>query len=207
MKKLALFVAIITSVSFTTLTTAQKVSKCCKVGQVNKNIKNSKLSTNFNGQPISLIGNFIQVSESAPDFSLVKNDLSELKLSSLRGKNVILNIFPSLDTGVCATSVKEFNKRAAKLSNTVVLAISKDLPFAHGRFCTAEGINNVITLSDFRSHEFAKKYGLLIGDSPLKGLLARAVLVINPEGKITYFELVPEITTEPNYDAAINALK
>lgn len=164
-------------------------------------------NTNFKGQPVALIGNLIQVSEFAPDFSLVKNDLSELTLSSFKGKQIILNIFPSLDTSVCATSVRQFNKIAAQLPNTIVLAISRDLPFAHGRFCTTEGIDNVITLSDFRSPEFAKDYGLLMGDGPLRGLLARTVIVINPEGKITYMELVPEVTTEPNYDAAVKALK
>lgn len=166
-----------------------------------------KKLVHFIGEPVNLVGNLIQVSELAPDFSLVKNDLSELTLSSLKGKQVVLNIFPSLDTSICAASVRQFNKLAAELPNTVVLAISRDLPFAHGRFCTTEGISNVTTLSDFRSPEFARDYGLLMADSPLKGLLARAVIVINPAGRITYMELVPEITTEPNYDAAVKALK
>lgn len=163
--------------------------------------------TNFKGQMVNLVGKLIQTTDIAPEFCLIKNDLSEFRLSSVKGKHVILNIFPSLDTSVCATSVRQFNKIAAQLPNTVVLAISKDLPFAHGRFCTTEGIDNVIALSDFRSPEFAQDYGLLMEDGPLKGLLARAVIVINPDGKVTYTELVSEITTEPNYDAAVKSLK
>ena len=125
----------------------------------------------------------------------------------MKGKNVILNIFPSLDTSVCATSVRKFNKLAASLPDTVVLAISKDLPFAHARFCTTEGIDKVITLSVFRCSCFEDKYGMLLVDGPLKGLLARGVIVVDGAGKVVYEELVPEITTEPNYDAALAALK
>lgn len=143
----------------------------------------------------------------APDFTLVKNDLSEISLKDLKGKNVVLNIFPSLDTSVCAASVRKFNKEAAGLSNTVVLAVSADLPFAAGRFCTAEGIDNVIPASVFRNPEFAKSYGVLMLDGPLKGLLVRSVVVIDADGKVVYSELVPEITIEPNYEAAIKAIK
>jgi len=164
-------------------------------------------NTKFKGQVVKLLGEFIQINDYAPNFHLVKNDLSDYYLDYAKGKNVVLNIFPSLDTSVCATSVRQFNKIAAQLPNTVVLAISKDLPFAQGRFCTTEGIDNVIALSDFRSPEFAKEYGLLMEDGPLKGLLARAVVVINPEGKVIYTEVVTEITTEPNYDAVITLLK
>ena len=153
-------------------------------------------TTNFKGQPVKLIGEFIQVGKVAPDFELVKTDLSSFSLKDLNGKNVILNIFPSLDTSVCATSVRKFNKMAAGLKDTVVLAISKDLPFAHGRFCTTEGIENVIPLSDFR-----------FSDGPLAGLLARAVVVIGKNGKVAYTELVPEITQEPDYDKALAAVK
>lgn len=142
----------------------------------------------------------------APDFTLVKSDLSEFKLSDLKGKNVILNIFPSIDTGVCATSVRRFNKEAGALKNTTVLCISADLPFASGRFCGAEGLENVVTLSTFRSGDFAEKYGLLMIDGPLKGLLARAVVVVNPEGKVAYKELVPEIGQEPDYTSAIDSI-
>lgn len=164
-------------------------------------------TTNFKGQPVNVIGEFIKVGAVAPDFELVKTDLSSFSLKELKGKNVILNIFPSLDTGVCATSVRKFNKLAADLPDTVVLAISKDLPFAHARFCTTEGIANVIPLSDFRPSAFDEAYGVLMADGPLAGLLARSVVVIGKDGKIAYVELVPEITKEPDYDKAIAAVK
>ena len=160
----------------------------------------------FQGSPINTIGELPVKGKIAPDFSLVKGDLSELKLSSLKGKNVVLNIFPSIDTGVCATSVRKFNKDASKLQNTVILAISADLPFASGRFCTTEGIENVIPVSVFRSPEFGKEYGLTMTDGPLKGLLARAVVVIDKDGNVKYEELVPEIAQEPDYEKAINAI-
>ena len=164
-------------------------------------------TTKFKGQPVKIIGEFIKVGTVAPDFELVKTDLSSFFLKDLKGKNVILNIFPSLDTSVCATSVRKFNKLAASLPDTVVLAISNDLPFAHARFCTTEGIDKVITLSVFRCSCFEDKYGMLLVDGPLKGLLARGVIVVDGAGKVVYEELVPEITTEPNYDAALAALK
>lgn len=160
----------------------------------------------FKGSNVNTNGKLPEVGSVAPNFVLVKNDLSELSLSDLKGKYVILNIFPSLDTGVCAASVRRFNKEAANLHNTVVLAVSADLPFASGRFCTTEGIENVIPVSVFRDKEFADKYGVLMTDGPLKGLLARSVVVINPEGNIAYKELVPEITNEPSYQAAINSI-
>lgn len=163
--------------------------------------------TAFESQPIELSGEFVQVGDLAPDFHLTKSDLGSLYLKDLRGKNVVLNIFPSLDTSVCAASVRKFNEIASQLPNTVVLAISKDLPFAHGRFCTTEGIKNVITLSDFRTSDFGENYGVLMEEGPLYGLLARAVVVIDPEGKIIYTELVPEIGTEPNYEAVLEILK
>ena len=165
-------------------------------------------TTKFKGQPVKVIGEFIKVGAVAPDFELVKTDLSSFSLKELNGMNVILNIIPSLDTGVCATSVRKFNQLAANQPNTVVLAISKDLPFAQGRFCTTEGITNVIPLSDYRyTSDFAEKYGVLMTDGPLAGLLARSVVVIDPEGKVVYTELVPEITQEPNYEAALKAVK
>lgn len=164
--------------------------------------------TAFQGAPVSLAGEFLAVGAQAPEFSLVKGDLSNFTLADIKGKYAILNIFPSMDTGVCAASVRKFNKLAAGMDNTVVLAISKDLPFAQGRFCTAEGIENVIPLSDYRyTSDFGEKYGVLMTDGVLCGLLARAVVIINPEGKVIYTELVPEITQEPNYDAALAALK
>lgn len=164
-------------------------------------------TTKFKGQPVELIGEWIKVGSVAPDFELVKRDLSSFSLKDLKGKTVVLNIFPSMDTGVCAASVRRFNQLAAGLEDTVVLAISKDLPFAQGRFCTAEGIENVIPLSDFRLSDFDKHYGLQMADGPLAGLLARAVIVVGKDGKVVYTELVPEITQEPDYDKAMEAIK
>lgn len=160
----------------------------------------------FKGTEVNTIGNLPAVGVKAPAFTLVKNDLSEVKLEDYKGKYIVLNIFPSIDTGVCATSVRTFNKDASKMPNTVVLAVSADLPFASGRFCTAEGIDKVYPASVFRNPEFAKDYGILMIDGPLKGLLARSVVVINPEGNISYTELVPEIGQEPNYLSAINSI-
>ncbi len=156
---------------------------------------------------VNTSGQLPAVGSVAPEFVLVKNDLSEVSLKDLRGKTVILNIFPSLDTGTCAASVRRFNKEAAALSNTVILAVSADLPFAAGRFCTTEGIENVIPASVFRNPAFAKDYGILLLDGPLKGLLSRSVVVIDAEGKVKYTELVSEITEEPNYQPALAAAK
>ena len=164
--------------------------------------------TAFKGNPVSLAGEFIQVGAQAPDFSLVKGDLGNYTLADAKGKFIVLNIFPSMDTGVCATSVRKFNQLAAGKDNTVVLAVSKDLPFAQGRFCTPEGIENVVPLSDYRyTSDFGEKYGVLMTEGPLCGLLARAVVVINPEGKVIYTQLVPEIVEEPNYEAALAAIQ
>ena len=158
------------------------------------------------GNPINTVGELPKVGDQAPDFHLVKSDLSEGKLSDYKGKYVILNIFPSMDTGVCAASVRKFNQEVTKKDNTVVLAISADLPFAAGRFCSAEGIENVIPMSTYRNAEFGKQYGIELQDGPLQGLMGRSVIVVNPEGKIIYEELVPEITQEPNYDSVINSI-
>jgi len=155
---------------------------------------------------INTIGNLPLVNSKAINFELVKTDLSLLKLSDYLGKKVVLNIFPSVDTGVCAQSVRTFNKDLNDLENTVVICISKDLPFAQNRFCAAEGLENVIMASDFRS-DFGKNYGVEMIDGPLQGLLARAIVVLNEEGTVLYSELIPEITTEPNYKAAIQATK
>ncbi len=160
----------------------------------------------FKGGEVNTIGNLPQVGTQAPNFTLVNGQLSEVSLADYKGKTVVLNIFPSLDTSVCAASVRKFNQEAVKLNNTVVLAVSADLPFAAGRFCTAEGIENVTPVSVFRSPEFGKDYGVLMTDGPLKGLLARAVVIIDPKGNISYIELVPEITQEPNYQTAINSI-
>ena len=161
----------------------------------------------FKGILVTLVGSFVTPGTMAPDFSLVKNDLSEYTLNENKGKYVVLNIFPSLDTGVCAMSVRRFNEMAAALPNTTVLCISKDLPFAQSRFCTVEGIENVVPLSDFRNNSsFGEAYGVLMKDGPLQGLLARAVVVINPQGEVIYSELVPEITQEPDYEAVLKVI-
>ena len=161
----------------------------------------------FKGIIVTLVGSFIASGTKAPDFNLVKNDLSEYTLNENKGKYVVLNIFPSLDTGVCAMSVRRFNEMASELPNTTVLCISKDLPFAQSRFCTVEGIENVVPLSDFRNNSsFGEAYGVLMKDGPLQGLLARAVVVINPQGEVVYSELVPEITQEPDYEAVLKVI-
>ena len=158
------------------------------------------------GNTINTAGNLPDNQTKATNIELVKTDLSVLNITDFLGKKVVLNIFPSVDTGVCAQSVRTFNKDLSSLENTVVVCISKDLPFAQNRFCAAEGLENVIMASDFRS-DFGKIYGVEMTDGPLKGLLARAVVVLNEEGTIVYSELVPEITTEPNYEAALQATK
>ncbi|MCK9450949.1 MAG: thiol peroxidase [Bacteroidales bacterium] len=159
------------------------------------------------GNKIHTSGELPKVSSQAPDFKLVKTDLSELDKVSLKGKKVVLNIFPSLDTDVCAASVRRFNKEASELDNTVVVCVSKDLPFAHARFCTTEGLDNVISASDFRTGKFGEDYGLTISDGPLAGLHSRAVVVFDEKGEVIYTEQVPEIVEEPNYEAALKAAK
>ena len=158
------------------------------------------------GNPVEIKGHFPKTGDTATAFTLVKSDLSELSLNSLKGKKVVLSIFPSLDTAVCAMSVRKFNDLASKMDNTVVLAISKDLPFAHARFCTTEGIENVIGLSAFRNSTFAEDYGVALVNGPLAGLFARAVIILDEQGKVIYTELVPEITQEPNYEQALARL-
>jgi thioredoxin-dependent peroxiredoxin len=159
------------------------------------------------GSEIHTNGNLPTVGSTAAAIALVKGDLSTFDLAEVAGKKVILNIFPSLDTAVCATSVRKFNKEAAGLTNTVVLSISKDLPFAMGRFCATEGIENVVSLSGFRNSDFGAAYGVDIIDGPLAGLYARSVVVLDEHGKVIYTELVPEIVQEPNYEAALATLK
>jgi len=172
-----------------------------------QNIHSHTMTTiKLKGNDIHTVGTLPAVGTQADNFTLVADDLSEKSLSDFRGKNVVLNIFPSVNTGVCAASVRNFNKDAAGLHNTVVLCISKDLPFAQAQFCGAEGIKNVVMLSDFRT-DFGHAYGVQMADGPLKGLLSRAVVVINPEGKIVYEQQVPEITQEPDYEAALAAVK
>lgn len=158
------------------------------------------------GNPVQTIGSLPAVGMPAPSFKLVKADLSEADLEDFGGKNIILNIFPSLDTSVCAASVRRFNKEAGESPDTVVLCISADLPFAHKRFCEAEGLNDVIPLSVFRSPEFGRDYGVTFTSGPLTGLLSRAVIIINRSGKVAYAEQVREIGQEPDYDVALFAL-
>ncbi|HUV18147.1 MAG TPA: thiol peroxidase [Ilumatobacteraceae bacterium] len=157
------------------------------------------------GNPVHTSGDLPAVGASAPAFSLVGADLSEFDAGEFAGKNVILNIFPSIDTPTCATSVRQFNERAAGMDETVVVCVSADLPFAMGRFCGAEGIANVKVGSTFRS-DFGSEYGVMLTDGVLQGVLARAVVVIGPDGTVKHTELVPEIAQEPNYDAALAAL-
>ncbi len=160
----------------------------------------------FKGNPIHTNGSLPQVGQTAPEFTLVKNDLSRSSINDYKGRKVVLNIFPSIDTGVCATSVRTFNEKASNLENTVVLCISKDLPFALGRFCGAEGIQNVETLSDFDGGVFGANYEVQMIDGPLKGLLARSIVVVDETGKVVHTELVDDIVNEPNYEAALKAL-
>jgi len=161
----------------------------------------------FKGNEIHTLGNLPAVGSQAPDFELIKSDLSKATLKDFAGSKVVLNIFPSLDTGVCAASVRRFNQEAANLAGTKVLCISRDLPFAQSRFCGAEGIENVITLSDFATGDFGKVYQLNLTDGPLAHLHSRAVVIVDESGKVIYTEQVPEIVNEPNYDAALAALK
>lgn len=160
----------------------------------------------LSGNPINTIGELPKIGETAKNFTLVSADLSEKSLQDFSGKKIILNLFPSIDTGICSASARRFNQEAAALTNTVIINISKDLPFALSRFCAAEGIENVINLSDFRGN-FSKDYGVEIIDGPLKGLISRAVIVIDENKKIIYTEQVPEIKQEPNYEVALAVLK
>lgn len=162
-------------------------------------------SVTLRGNPINISGDLPAIGSAAPAFTLVGSNLGELTAADYAGKKVVLNIFPSIDTPTCATSVREFNTRAAG-SDAVVVCVSEDLPFAQTRFCGAEGIENVVTASTFRS-DFGAAFGLEMTDGPLKGLLARAVVVLDESGTVVHTELVPEIAQEPNYDAALNALK
>jgi thiol peroxidase len=160
------------------------------------------------GNPIHTIGELPAMGAKAPELrGLVNGDLQEVSLSSFQGKLKILNIVPSLDTGVCATSTRKFNEKAGGLANTVVLVVSSDLPFASKRFCATEGLKNVVPLSLMRSRDFAKDYGVLITDGPLAGITARAVVVLDASDKVVHRQLVPEIGQEPDYDAALKAVQ
>ncbi len=160
----------------------------------------------FKGTPTTTQGDLPRPGSPAPDFALTKTDLSDVTLSDFKGKRVVLNIFPSVDTPVCATSVRRFNQEASKLDNCVVLCVSRDLPFAHARFCGAEGLNAVVSVSDFRPGSFGERYGVAIAEGPLKGLLSRAVVIVDEKGKVVYTQQVPEIAEEPDYAAALAAL-
>ncbi|HET9597252.1 MAG TPA: thiol peroxidase [Anaeromyxobacteraceae bacterium] len=159
------------------------------------------------GNPIHTSGELPSIGASAPDFRLTGADLKDVSLADYKGKRKILNIVPSLDTPTCATSTRKFNEQAGKLANTVVLVVSGDLPFAAKRFCTTEGLQNVVTLSTFRAKEFGQRWGVGLVDGPLAGLTARAVVVLDEGDKVTYTELVPEIAQEPNYEKALGAVK
>ncbi len=158
------------------------------------------------GNPINTCGTLPTVGSQAADFVLTKTDFADVSLQNFTGKKIVLNIFPSIDTPVCATSVRRFNAEAVKLNNAVVLCVSVDLPFAHQRFCGAEGLEKVIPVSELRKRKFGEDYGVRIIDGPLTGLFSRAVVVINEQGKVIYTEQVPEIAQEPNYEAALKVL-
>jgi thiol peroxidase len=161
----------------------------------------------FKGNPINTAGSLPRVGSAAPDFTVIKTDLTPISLGELKGKKTVLNIFPSIDTPVCANSVRRFNVEASKLANTVVLCISKDLPFAQKRFCAAEGLENVIPASEYRDSSFSSAYGIMLVDSPLQGLFSRAIVVVDEKGVVVYTEQVPEIAQEPDYEKALAALK
>lgn len=159
------------------------------------------------GNPFHTVGELPKVGTQAPAFSLTKGDLSEISAAQFKGQRIVLNIFPSLDTPTCATSVRKFNAQASEVPNTVVLCVSADLPFAAGRFCSAEGLDKVVPASTFRSPEFGSAYGVTLKDGPLRGLLARSVVVLNEAGQVLHTELVPEIAHEPDYTKALQVLK
>jgi thiol peroxidase len=163
-------------------------------------------SVTLGGNPLHTNGDLPGIGTTASDFNLVKTDLGTASLNDFKGSRLILNIFPSIDTGTCAASVRQFNKLASELENTKVLCISRDLPFAQKRFCGAEGIENVVTLSDFATGDFGKNYGLELVDGPMKGLHSRAIVVLDADQKVIHTELVPDIKDEPDYDAALAAL-
>jgi len=159
------------------------------------------------GNAIHTVGNLPEVGTQAPNFKLVKTDLSVASLDEYKGKKVVLNICPSVDTAVCAMSVRKFNAEAEKMDNTVVLCASLDLPFAHKRFCAAEGLENVVSVSEMNDRSFGEAYGVRIADGPMAGLFSRAIVIVDEQGKVRYTEQVPEIAQEPDYAAALNALK
>ncbi len=158
------------------------------------------------GNPVHTSGEMPKIGQKAPDFKLISSDLKEVGLRDFRGKKLVMNVFPSIDTQVCAASVRMFSKAATTLDNTIVIHISRDLPFAHKRFCATEGLENVMSLAEFKDHQFGQQYGLDMVDGNFAGLLSRAVLVLDENGQVLYTEQVPEIGEEPDYDAALAAL-
>ncbi len=158
------------------------------------------------GNPINTSGELPTIGSAAVDFELVAKNLSRVSFADLKGARLVLNIFPSLDTGTCAASVRYFNELAGKLENTKVLCISRDLPFAQARFCGAEGLENVVTLSDFETGQFGRDYGLQVIEGPMKGLLSRVVIIVDADGKVSYTQQVAEVSQEPDYDAVVEAL-
>lgn len=165
------------------------------------------MNVKFKGTPVTLGGDSVNIGDNAPEVWLKTKDLGKLQVGGKKNKVQIISVVPSLDTSVCALQAKTFNEKASQIPEVEVNVVSMDLPFAQDRFCSTQNINNINTLSDFKNKEFGKKYGLLINDSPLEGLLARAVIIVNKEGKIIYKEICEEITNEPNYEAALNSIK
>ncbi len=182
------------------------IALICAISSINCFAQTNGTTITLGGNAIHTVGKLPAVGTKVKDFALTSVDLKEKTFSDFKGKYVIMNIFPSVNTGVCSKSVRKFNEDAAGLKNTTVLCISKDLPFAQKAFCGAEGIEHVVMLSDFRS-DFGNDYGVQIADGPMKGLLSRAVIVIDPNGKIIYEQQVPEIGHEPDYAAAIAVIK
>lgn len=164
-------------------------------------------TTKLKGNDVNLAGNEVNVGDSAPVVKVVAKDLSEIEVGGAQGKVQVIVVVPSLDTPVCAAETRKFNEEAAKIENAGVTVVSMDLPFAMGRFCTTEGIENLQVGSDFRNKDFANAYGVLVADGPLAGVTCRAIFVVDANGKVTYKEIVPEITEEPNYDSALAAIK
>jgi thiol peroxidase len=158
------------------------------------------------GNPANTVGDLPTPGEKAPGFLLTRTDFSDVSLSDLAGKMVVLNIFPSIDTSVCAASARRFNQEAVKFQDTIVLCVSKDLPFAHARFCEAEGLKDVVPVTELRNLEFGEKYGVRIAEGPLEGLFARAVIVLDPKGTVVYSHIVDELKTEPNYDEVLEII-
>lgn len=163
------------------------------------------METAFENEPVTTVGHLPNVGDKAPAYTLVGQDLGHVNSQDFAGQRVVLNIFPSVDTGVCSASVRRFNEIAAELENTTVLCVSMDLPFAQERFCGVEGIGNVVVASAFRS-DFGNTWGLTMADGPMQGMLARAVVVVDPDGQVTYVQLVPEVTQEPDYEDVISVL-